>query len=498
MRVASINVDKNIEILSNLAKNNASLSTNEKTSIEEITEVVGILLERLHRKRLGKKSSEKSPRPEPEKKKVRQREGRNQLPSERYPDAPIVEKDLDFEKRPMCTCCHGEMTDSGMKEAVEQLTVIPRKYLIYRYLKHKYKCTHCHGALKTVPTPPRIVPKSSYHDDLIMDVALSKYCDLLPIERYVAMAARNGLEGLPPQSLIGVTHHLANFLECIYIKIKTEIQESRIVCADETPHRMLEDGNGKKQWYLWGFSTETASYFEIHDTRSGSTASAFLMESQAIILVSDVFSGYAKAVKETNAHRQEKRLPELTSAYCNAHARRKFDEQKEHCQEEVEPFLANYREIYHLEAQAKEGKRDKAEARQGMRPYFEKMRSECKRLETACSPRSGLAKAMNYFWNHFVGLTRCLDDPDIPLDNNGQERQLRPHVVGRKTWYGTHSKRGAKTAAILFSIVSSCHLNKVNPREYFPFVVECLHRGEPPPTPYQYAQMKNGRSPPNS
>ena len=78
------------------------------------------------------------------------------------------------------------------------------------------------------------------HDDLVMDVALSKYCDLLPIERYVAMAARNGLEGLPGQSLIGITHHLANFLECVYERLKEEILGARVIHADETPHKMLE------------------------------------------------------------------------------------------------------------------------------------------------------------------------------------------------------------------------------------------------------------------
>ena len=69
------------------------------------------------------------------------------------------------------------------------------------------------------------------------------------------------------------------------------------------------------------------------------------------------------------------------------------------------------------------------------------------------------------------------------------ERRLRSPVVGRKTWYGTHSKRGAETAAKLFSIVESCKLNGVNPREYIPYMVAVLHQGGEPPTPYEYAKM---------
>jgi hypothetical protein len=37
---------------------------------------------------------------------------------------------------------------------------------------------------------------------MIQDLDLSKYCDLLPMQRYAAMAATGGLVDLPPQSLI--------------------------------------------------------------------------------------------------------------------------------------------------------------------------------------------------------------------------------------------------------------------------------------------------------
>ena len=513
MRVAKINVDKNIEVLNSLVKNNLSLSQEEKVSIEETTEVVQILLERLHRKRLGRASTEKKSGGKKENEKKKDREPRNQLPSKRYPNAPVIEKNLDFEKAPECPCCQGKMVDSGMKEAVEQLGVIPKKYIIYRYWKHKYTCQGCHGAIKTVPTPPRIVPNSSYHDDLVMDVALSKYCDLLPIERYVAMAARNGLEGLPGQSLIGITHHLANFLECVYERLKEEILGARVIHADETPHKMLEGGGDKKSWFLWGFSCETSCFFEIQNSRSSEVPISFLRESKAEFLVSDVYSGYHKAVADTNTYREEHGLSLLCSAYCNVHARRKFVEQFNSLKAEeerskleegtltadVDVFLYCYREIYKLEGEAREGERDRTEARAAMSPYFEKMKTKCKELEASNSPKSGIGQAISYFWNHYKELTCCLEDPAIPLDNNAQERLLRPPVVGRKTWYGNHSKRGARTTAVLFSIVGACHLNKVNPREYLPHTVECLHRGEPPPTPHEYAQnCKNGRSPPDT
>ena len=493
MRVAQINVDKNIDILNELIKSNLTLSGLEKKSIEENNEVIQILLDRLSRRRKVRSSSERSPSSKNEKDKGKSK-GRDQLPSKRYPEAPVIEKELDFDSPPCCPNCGEEMKDSGLHECSETLTVVPKKYIINRLLRKVYNCGGCHSGMKTAPLPPRIVPGSSYSDEMVLDVALSKYCDLIPIERYAMMAWRNGLEGLPANSLIGLTHHLANFLEGIYIKLKVEVQESEVIHADETPHRMLEGGEeGKKQWYLWGFSSSISCFFEIRNTRSGSVASGFLKTSSCRYLVSDVFSGYGKAVSEVNVDREERGIALLKSAYCNAHARRKFKEAECNYQEETKTFIHSYQEIYRLKKEEKILLRGD---RSNMKYYFEEMRRECVRLDGSCSPHSALGKAIGYFTKNYSGLTVCLESMSIPLDNNQEERLLRSSVVGRKTWYGTHSKRGAKTSAVLFSIVEACKLNGVNPREYFRFIVEHLHQGKGPVTPHEYAHQYEGPGPP--
>ena len=485
MRVARVNVDKNINILNSFI-NSTSVPADVKFSIEENNEIIQVLLERLSRRRKG---SERSPNRK-ERKKDGKRSRREQLPSKRYPDVPVVERELDFENPPQCPNCGEEMKDSGLHECVETLTVIPKKYLIDRLLKKKYKCGGCHSGMQTVPTPPRIVPGSSYSDEMVLDVGLSKYCDLIPLERYAQMAERNGLEGLPSNSLIGLTHHLANFLEGIYLQLKIEVQDSEVIHADETPHRMLEGGGEKKQWYLWGFSCKISCFFEIQNTRSGSVASGFLKESSARYLLSDVFSGYSKAVSDVNKYREERGLSLLKNAYCNAHARRKFKEAEKNFPDETRIFINSYREIYSLERES-----NGPNMRSKMKFYFEEMRRECLRLEGSCVSHSALGQAISYYKKNYVGLTRCLEDIGIELDNNREERLLRSPVVGRKTWYGSHSKRGAMTSGVLFSIVEACKLNNVNPREYFPYVVERVHRGEDFLTPYEYTQVM-GKDPP--
>lgn len=103
------------------------------------------------------------------------------------------------------------------------------------------------------------------------------------------------------------------------------------------------------------------------------------------------------------------------------------------------------------------------------------------------SSKSKIGIAMSYFLKNYDEFILFIKSKDLPIDNNSQERLMRNPVVGRKTWYGNHSKRGAKTTAILFSLVESCKLNKVNPREYFKKLVEDLHQGKKPYTPATYA-----------
>jgi transposase len=457
-----------------------------QVSDEQIRLIMQEQLESLRQTEYGASSERyKKPVKKPEEPKVPSKP-RVKKPSERYPYLPIREQCVVQDPAPGCPCCGKEMTASGMTEDSEQLTVIPKKYEILKLMRMKYRCS-CHGAVLTVPSPPRIIPGSSYSDEMIVDVALSKYCDLIPVERYSAMAARGGVKDLPPQSLIELTHSFADFVSGAYRRIEQRVLASRVLHADETPHRMLE-GSDKKSWYLWGFSTPEHCFLECHDTRSGDVASNVLLKSRCEVLVTDVYSGYGKATRIANGQRLRSGKPRIRSAYCNAHARRYFYK----CwpqYKEAAFYLDHFHEIYELNAKSKGQPPPRiSELRAQMRPRFEAMKKKALEELPSYSEQSKYAKALKYFLENYAGLTLFLDDTEVPIDNNSQERLLRSHVVGRKTWYGTHSERGALTAAILFTLVETCKLNHVNPREYFKRLVQDLHDGLDPQTPLEFKQ----------
>jgi transposase len=428
-------------------------------------------------------------REKPAKEKQPAKPGRKQ-PSIRYPNVPIREVVIAADPVPACDACGLQMSDSGMRECSEQLTVIPKRYEIISQKLVKYRCS-CHGCVSTAKAPERIIPGSTYSDEMVLDVALSKYCDLLPIHRYVAMAERSGVAGLPPQSLIECTHGLADFLLPAYDLLEEQAMSARVLSADETPHKMLE-GSNTKNWSLWGFSTPQVCFLTCHDTRSGDVASEVLEKSKCEVLVSDVYTGYGKATRICNELRQRAKLPMLQNAYCNAHARRYFFKSWKSPVKYGQYYLDQYHEIYDLNEEARGQEADKVlEYRRQMRSLFEGMRTQAESELSSHSEKSQYGKALRYFVGNYVGLTLFLNDAEVPIDNNRQERLLRSHVVGRKTWYGTHSERGANTAAVLFSLVESCKLIHVNPREYFKKLTAALLAGEKPFTPHDFKLLTN-------
>ncbi len=385
--VAKINPEKEYENAKKIIEMAAQERLNEEninsldSSVNNLVMAARILLEREERRRGTGSRPTENPKPKG-RKEGEDRVLSKKLPSERYPNVEVRDVIVRAESPPSCPCCQKQMKESGLYDTSEKLEVVPKSYYIERQKRVKYNCGHCHGGMVNTSARPSIVPTSNYGDSLIIDASLSKYCDLIPMERYTSIAGREGLLDLPPQSLIGLTHHFANFLQALLLKIKQEVQSDRVLLADETPHPMLE-GDETKNWYLWGFFSRRACYFEVHNNRSGNVIKDFLKESLAEYLVSDAYSGYGKAVREICI--ESKR--QIIEAFCNAHAYRYFEEASKTWESEVEVILNLYGEIYQLERTKKLAAKDlHFKFRQDMIPHFENIKKECEKLKNNCMP----------------------------------------------------------------------------------------------------------------
>lgn len=81
-------------------------------------------------------------------------------------------------------------------------------------------------------------------------------------------------------------------------------------------------------------------------------------------------------------------------------------------------------------------------------------------------PNSALGKALSYTTSQWPKLVKFLDHPEIPVDNNYAEQQIKQYVIGRKAWLFNHDKVGAEASANLYSLVQTARANGLNTYAY--------------------------------
>lgn len=77
-----------------------------------------------------------------------------------------------------------------------------------------------------------------------------------------------------------------------------------------------------------------------------------------------------------------------------------------------------------------------------------------------------MGMAIGYADKQRDALSRFLDDPKLPLDNNIAERALRIIALGRKNFLFAGHVEGAKNLAVLQTIVATCAVHDVDPYAY--------------------------------
>ena len=89
-------------------------------------------------------------------------------------------------------------------------------------------------------------------------------------------------------------------------------------------------------------------------------------------------------------------------------------------------------------------------------------------MEELSDPNSGnpCRKTLESLQEHWTGLTRFVDDPRIPLDNNASERAVRGPAVARKNFYGSGALWAGRLAAMMFSLVATLRHWKLNPQRW--------------------------------
>jgi transposase len=83
---------------------------------------------------------------------------------------------------------------------------------------------------------------------------------------------------------------------------------------------------------------------------------------------------------------------------------------------------------------------------------------------------------------HWGGLTVFVAHPDVPMDNNVAERDMRTPVVGRKNFYGSGAQWSGELAATMYSVLQTLKLWGINARTWLSaYLQACADSGGKPP-----------------
>jgi transposase len=308
----------------------------------------------------------------------------------------------------------------------------------------------------------KLMEGGRYSPEFAVAVVVSKYLDHLPLERQVRMMAREGLD-VTSQTLWDQLNAVAYRLEPTYRAIRHEVLKAPVIGADETRWPLM-GSKEKSRWYAWVAASPDAVFFDIQDSRSGATAEKILSGYEGVLVV----DGYAVYDALSRG------APNLAVANCWAHVRRKFVEIQENFPLACEQILDLIGELYAVERSVRESTSG-AEVAALHAALLEARRSRSQAIldrilrwvvDQHALPQSGIGKAIIYMGERWAGLTRFVDDPRIPLDNNATERAIRGLVVGRKNHYGSRSQRGTEVAALFYTLIETAKLRGVEPKAY--------------------------------
>ena len=425
-------------------------------------------------------SSERRPNPET----PTQREEKPALPQKGHgpreqPKLPVVEQihALDGADQ-TCPSCGGTLEEwKGQFEESEEVDVVERSFVLKKHRRQKYRC-RCQGCIETAPGPLKLREGARYSVDFAVEVAVGKYLDHLPLERQVRIMKREGLL-VDSQTLWNQIEHAAGLLLPAYEGLGRRALAEPVVGADETRWRLLgakgQDEGEAKRWQVWAVATPRAVSYQIRDSRSAVAAEAVLRGFKGVVMC-DGYAAY-KTLANNN--------PELTLAHCWAHVRREFVEIAPMYPKETTEVLDLIGELYQIEALCPAGSDGDALRAELRNTRSREIVGQIKDWaeSTPALGESALGKAIAYMAGIWSGLVRFLEDPRIPIDNNGTERVLRGIVVGRKNHYGSRSKRGTEVAALFYSLLESAKLVGDEPKAYLRRALFAALRGEPIPLP---------------
>ena len=396
--------------------------------------------------------------------------GRKPLPEE-LPRVEVVHDIDDADKVCACGC---DKTQIG-EERSEKLDIIPAKAQVIVHIRPKYVCRNCEGVqddgptISIAPVHAQIIPKSIASPGLLSHIITAKFTDHLPFYRQEKQFTRIGVE-ISRTSMCNWAMQAATACQPLLNLLQDEVLEGNFINIDETTLQVLhEPGRSPtSKSYMWlfrrGDPEKPILIYQYHPSRAGSVAKTFLGDFRGYVQT-DGYAGYDFLDK----------IEGVDHIGCWAHARRKFTDVLKSLGKNAKSSSANnalkyIKKMYKLEKEARKGKWSHSEIYRMRQDKAKPILSEFKKWlskEILLTPPKGLlGKAITYTLNQWKRLAGYIKDGCLTMDNNMAENSIRPFVIGRKNWLFSGTPKGAEASALLYSLIETAKVNKLEPYAY--------------------------------
>jgi transposase len=429
---------------------------------------------------LGEQIAARSKRPASDPKPRQKPTGRKPLPPHLPREVLVHEPEI------ACSCgsCNPARLVKLGETTTEVLEKIPARLKVICHVRPKSACRLCEAVFQA-PAPDLPIEKGRPGPGLLAHIAVSKYCDGLPLYRQSAILAREGVD-IDRATMAEWMGHVAWWVLPLVERIGQYVIAQSVLWTDDTPIRTLAPGTGKTRlsrfWFYavdprpYAGSGHPAVFYRYSIDRKGERPRGHL-EGFSGYLHADAFPGYLALYRLSGNNG-----PRISHVACIAHARRKLFEVFEATKSPIaEEALRRIQELYAIEAEitGKSAAERRSERQARSKPLLDAFHSWAVEQRRRLSAKAPLGKAFQYSLSRWEALTRYLDDGRLSIDNNLSERLLRGIAVTRKNFLFLGSDRGGDRAAAIYTILESAKLNRLDPEAYLAHVLDRLAHGHP-------------------
>ena len=386
----------------------------------------------------------------------------------------VVHHDVSPEEK-VCPQCGEEMVKIG-QDVRETLVFKPAEAYIRQDVYPTYGCRKCEKEnistpIVKTPRDPAVIPGSFASAEAVAFIAAQKFVMYAPLYRQEMDWKRRGIQITRQTMSNWLIRCSEDWFAPIYDVLHRVLLEYDLLHSDETSLQVLKEPGKKAQSKssMWLYRTSGDAkkpivLYEYQPDKGGDNPRKFL----------EGFRGYL----QTDGAQYYNAVANVVHVACWAHARRKFEEAyKANPGTEEKPSPAAkglalvsclFKDEQLMEELTPEERKDKR--LEWEKPHLDALLAWANTVSAA--PKSRLGRALTYLRNNWQPLNTYLEDGRIELSNNRAERSIKPFVMGRKNWLFSNTPAGARSSAVIYSLIETAKENRLDPYRYMCWVLQ--------------------------